>query len=333
MEQVLQNAPKGKLSIKAVLASGGATTPVPGVEAHVHLFHDNRAFKEYKVLLDEHGAATLEDLPVVMGVVPLVRVEYKGLTYQEAGPPMDAANREDSVEVKVYDTTEEAPAWRILMRHVMAKPSATGVAVTEMVIVENPTDKTWLGKNPPDDKGNRPTVELTLPQGATDVTLESGFHGWCCTTYEGHELHIKMPMMPGQARFRFSYSVPAAQGASLITVASPVTVDHMMFLLPDDGTHISPAPDAADMAAMVSDEGGVKARMYQCDALRPGQAAGLLVSGAPTAPESAVSQAWPAQIWIFTGGGVALAALGGVLVWRRKRAGKSANRPKPALAG
>jgi hypothetical protein len=313
MEQILQGAPKGKLTIKAVLVNGAATSPVPGAVAHVHLFHDNKAFKEIKVLLDEHGSAVLEDLPVIMVVVPLVRVEYKGLTYQEAAPPMDASKREAAVEVKVYDTTEQMPAWHIPMRHLMAQPSAAGVAVTELVIVENPSDKTWLGKEP-DEKGNRPTVELTLPQGATDVTLESGFHGWCCTSYEGRGLHIKMPMMPGQARFRFSYTVPA--GAPL-TVQSPVPVDHMMILLPEDGSVVSPAPDTADMAASVSEQGGVRARVFQCDALRPGQAAGLLVSGA--SPRPAASMAWPAQIWVYAGGGGALVGGAGLLMWRRKK--------------
>jgi hypothetical protein len=159
IEQILQSAPKGKLTVRAVLVSGGSTTPVPGAHAEVHLFHDNRPFRQLKVLLDEHGAAVLEDLPIVMGVVPLVRVEYKGLTYQEAGPQMDASNRESSIDVKVYDTTEQMPAWRIPMRHVIATPSPSGVAVTELVVIDNPSDKTWLGKEP-DEKGNRPTVEL-----------------------------------------------------------------------------------------------------------------------------------------------------------------------------
>src|SRR5262245_41712237 len=107
LEKILQGAPTGTLTVKAVLVNAGTSSSVPGAEAHVHLFHDGKAFKEYKVLLDEHGAAVLRELPVVMGVVPLVRVEYKGLTYQESGPALDASKREASIEVKVYDTTED----------------------------------------------------------------------------------------------------------------------------------------------------------------------------------------------------------------------------------
>jgi hypothetical protein len=318
IEQILQSAPKGKLTIKAVLVSGGVSRPVPGLEAQVHLFHDNRPFKQLKVLLDEHGAAVLEDLPVVMGVVPLVRVEYKGLTYQEAGQPMDASNREDAVEVKVYETTEQMPAWHIPMRHIIATPSASGVSVTELIVVENPSDKTWLGKNPPDEKGNRPTVELTLPENAKDVTLESGFHGWCCTTYEGRELHIKMPMMPGQARFRFSYTVPSSQGAAQLIVVAPVPVDHMMFLVPDDGTTISMAPNGAEMNASTGSDQGYIARLFQCETLHPGQSAGILVSGAPT--DRSVSErprAIASQTWIVGGAGCVLVIGAGLLVWRR----------------
>src|SRR6185436_4394188 len=45
LEKILQGAPTGTLTVKAVLVSGGASSPVPGAEAHVHLFHDGRAFK------------------------------------------------------------------------------------------------------------------------------------------------------------------------------------------------------------------------------------------------------------------------------------------------
>jgi hypothetical protein len=317
IEKILQGAPTGTLTVRAVLVNGGATSPVPGAEAHVHLFHDGKAFKEYKVLLDEHGAAELRELPVVMGVVPLVRVEYKGLTYQETGPGLDASKHEASIEVKVYDTTDEAPAWRIPMRHIMATPSLAAVAVTEMVVTENPSDKTWLGQNPPDDKGNRPTVELTLPKDATDVTLEGGFHGWCCTSYEGGELKIKMPMMPGQARFKFSYSVPRLGDGTALSVASGAPVEHLMFLLPDDGTSVSAAAGSAELKATSAVQGGIAVRMFQCDALRTGQAAGILVSGPPTVgAKPGDSRAWPAQIWIGVGAGTL--AVGALAAWRLK---------------
>ena len=60
IEQILQSAPKGKLTVSAVLVSGGSTSPVPGAVAEVHLFHNNRPFKQFKVLLDEHGVTVLE---------------------------------------------------------------------------------------------------------------------------------------------------------------------------------------------------------------------------------------------------------------------------------
>jgi hypothetical protein len=322
IDKVLQSAPKGKLTIKAVLVSAGASSPVPGLEAQVILLHDDKPFKQLKVLLDEHGAGELGDLPVVMGVVPLVRLEYKGLSYVERATPMDASHPNSAVEVKVYESTTQTPAWHIPMRHVMAKSFGDSVAVSEMVIVENPSDKTWVGRDPPDDKGNRPVVELTLPPNAKDVNLDAGFHGWCCTSYADHQLTIKMPLMPGTAQFQFSYSVPASPGGTPLTFAAPVKVDQMMFLVPEDGTKVSPAPDSPDLKTSVSDQEGQKVRAFQCDALRPGQAAGLLVSGAPKSPTE-VSQAWPAQTWII--GGAGALALGGVaILWRRKKTGASA---------
>lgn len=325
VETVMQSAPTGRLTVRAVLASEGKTTPVPGAEAHIHLFHNNKPFKEIKVLLDEQGSAVVADIPVVMGVVPLVRVQYQGLTYQETGRPLDAATRDGTIEVKVYESTEDTPAWRIPMRHLMIKPGDASATVTELVIVDNPSQKTWLGKDP-DEKGNRATVDLCLPEGAREVTLESGFHGWCCTSLQGRVLRVRMPMMPGQARFRFSYSVPAGGGAASIGVTSPVPVDHMMFLLPDDGSPVTPAADTAELSPSVSGNGPSRARIYSCNNLAPDRAVGLLVSAPPpttTAPASSTQ----ITTWVVTGGVLTLGVVIGLVV-----RGRRGRKPEPRTA-
>jgi hypothetical protein len=321
MEQILQSAPKGKLTVKAVLATG-TPKPVPGAQAEIFLFHDDKPFKQLKVLLDEQGAAVVDNLPVVMGVRPLVRIQYAGLTYQESGPPMDASMREASIEVKVFDTTEQMPAWHIPMRHILATPSTSGVTVTELVVVDNPSDRTWLGKEA-DAKGNRPTVELTLPENAADVTLLSGFHGWCCTSYEGRDLHIKMPLMPGQAQFRFSYTVPFASGTgALVSVAAAAPVDHLMVVLPEDGTALEPrSPEGTEMHTSSAVEGNLKARILQCDEIQAGKSAGVLISGVIHTQGTAGSAAWLDATWVRWGAGMGAAAVvgAGLLAWRAKK--------------
>jgi hypothetical protein len=81
------------------------------------------------------------------------------------------------------------------------------------------------------------------------------------------------------------------------------------------------------MKATTGVQGGMTVRMFQCDALRTGQAAGLLISGAPTAgSKTGDSRAWPAQIWIGVGAGALV--VGGLAAWRLK-----AMTAKPARAG
>lgn len=271
---MLQSGPTGSLAVRGIQGTKDGP-PVGEADVEIHLFHRDTFIRQIDARLDEHGVVVIQGLPVAIGIQPVVRIRYAGVVYQEVGPRMDPSSRDAAIDVTVYQTTDDQPEWRIPMRHLVTEPRADGVVVSETVVIDNPSDRSWLG-GPPDSEGRRTAVSVLIPAGVRDVNLDSGFHGWCCTAHQERELAVQMPLMPGRTVLRFSYVVPVADGRAALSVAAPVPVDHMIIFVPEDGSTAEPlAVEAAGTEQM----GSTRVRLYQGQSIPGGQDGGVVLTG------------------------------------------------------
>ncbi len=278
------SAGQGVLAIRGVQGSSGGGS-LASSDVEIDFVQGNRSVKHVTTRFDEQGVVILTDAPVGPEIRPLVRIKYAGVTYQEVGPVMDAGSPKASMQVTVYETTETAPEWRIPMRHVMATPAAGGYEVSETVVVENPSDRTWLG-GAANEKGRRPVVQLGLPPSAGSIALESGFHGWCCTEISGRTLTVQMPLMPGRASFKFSYRVPADHGQSDLRIGAAATIQNATFFVPDDSSLAQPSGVEPQPS---QDIGSRRMRMFSAKDVVPGMVAGVLLEASETPATAAAA--------------------------------------------
>lgn len=313
----------GRVAVRAV--QGTPNGPAIGVApVEILLYHRGQVVHSQKAELDEHGVVVLEGLPVAMEVTPVVQVAYGGVFYQETGSNLSPKAAEATIEVTVYETTDERPEWHILMRHVQIERSEAGLLVSEMIQAENPGNRTWLG-DPVDDSedAKRDAAQFRLPKGATEVQLIAGFHGWCCTTLDETGLmSVQMPMMPGKAQYRFAYILPPTKSKADLLLSAPVSTDHIIAFFADDGSEItlSGMKDAGSEAM-----GSTNVRMFQADSLLPGQVAGLSFAGVPGATDLAAVSDANSQIKVYAAIGGGLVLLAGIVAIFLKS-------PKPAQA-
>jgi len=317
LDQLVAQGPQGQLAVQVRQGTKGGP-PIADVDVVIEYYHNNAPVKRTTAHVDENGVVMVDDVPLAIVVRPVVRLEHAGVTYLEAGPVMDAANPEAVVTLTVYEVTDDKPAWRVSMRHVMVQPTAHAARIAETLVVENPADRTWLG-GAPDDHDRRATVTVTLPEGAHDVQLESGFHGWCCTSFTGRDLSVEMPLMPGRATFTYSYHVPVQAGRVGVRIGADARIDSMLFIVPDDGTKVE--PDGVE-ATGVEQMGQVRARMYQAQAIEPGRDAGIVLAGIIDPAVPIRSSAGAARIVALVAGGVVACVVILVLIVRSS--------PKPA---
>lgn len=317
----MNGGPQGTLRVRAVQGTKGAGEP--GVcEVELVLYHNNKPVWQTTGKLDEHGVGELKNIPVLMAVRPVVRVKYSGVLYQDVGPSMDAEHREASVDVTVYQTTEEVPAWKVAMRHLAASRADGAMNVSETVVVENTGDKTWMG-GAADARGQRTTIVLSLPEGADNVHLDSGFHGWCCTAVQARELHIQMPLMPGKATYKFGYRVPVTGGRVSVCVGAAAPIDNAMFLVPDDGTQAEARGVESGGADAI---GPARVRMFKGTAVPANTEAGIVLTGLVGTTELAATRDTTSNTKTLTaviaGGLLGVGLL--VVVLRNRAARKSA---------
>lgn len=331
-----QAAPLGEAELRERMAGGNGSLAIRAIQGtpygnevgiapvEIILVHRGQVVHNEKTQLDEHGVVVVEGLPVAMEVTPIVQVNYSGVFYQETGPNLTPQANQASIEITVYDTTDQRPDWSIAMRHVMIEKSDKGLLVSETVVTSNEATQTWLGQpvdSSPDAK--RTTAEFQLPAGAQDVQLVGGFHGWCCTTLsDSGLLGVQMPMMPGRAQYRFSYLVPVKGTEASLALSAPVRTDHVIAFMADDGTQVTTTGMTDAGAEAMGDS---RVRLFQAEALAANQIAGLSFAGlAPAGSLQAVSSA-NSRIKLFAAVGAGVLLLAGIVVVLMKA-------PRPAAA-
>ena len=141
-----QPAITGKLTVHAVQGTkGGPTIAGDPVVIELYQAKTGQMFKRIETKLDAQGAVVVEDLPVALGFQPRVSVRHGGAEYVVAGEAMDGVRADGKVDVTVYESTDQAPAWQVPMRHVIVHRVPEGLHVTEMLSINNPADHAWLG--------------------------------------------------------------------------------------------------------------------------------------------------------------------------------------------
>ncbi len=202
------------------------------------------------------SGAVVGGLPLGVPFQPLVRVRHAGVEYTAPGRIMDASHPGQRIEMAVYETTDQPSAWQVKMRHLVIEPSQEGLAVVEMLAIENPTDRAYTGA--PNPHGKKETFTLPLPAGAAHVQIVGGFDS-CCTRVEDGRLITGTSILPGTSQYQFGYIVPARDGSAELTVSSPAPTARLWVFVPSDGTTV--AAEGLEKSDMKMGDG--KTRFYK----------------------------------------------------------------------
>jgi hypothetical protein len=224
---------KGSLVIKAIQSTKGG--PAVGADAvNVEYYNaQGEVVGKREAKLSEKGEVKIEDVPLARPVQPLITITHAGIEYKAPGNVMDAGHRDQEVEVGVFETTAQEPAWQVRMRHVIVEPSRDGLKVTDMISVFNPADRSWTGKAV---EGGKPvTLAIALPATATNVTTGGAFHDCCVKVVDG-KLTYSMPMLPGGADFQIHYVIPAKDNAAEVALVAPAATGSLFVFVPEDGS-------------------------------------------------------------------------------------------------
>jgi hypothetical protein len=193
---------------------------------------------------------------------------------------MTPANPHQKIELRVHETTDEKPDYKIQMRHVYAIAREEGVRVMDVMVVQNPADRAWLGTA--DANGERSAVWVQLPAGAKDIEMEGGFHA-CCARVEDGKITSTAALVPGQTQFRVAYLLEPKDGKLEMAIHTPAPVGGMMLMVPEDQTGQITVTGLQRGQSFRARGDGMLMRSYTGRGLMPGQVVNLAVAELPQA--------------------------------------------------
>lgn len=130
-----------------------------------------------------------------------------------------------NVKLIAFDAVE-SPSPLVIRRHeIQIRPAAEFIAVTETLVVDNPTLTAYVGQATDD----RPPVTLrqSLPDKLEQITFEKEFHGRNFRLEE-RILSTDLPWRPGKQELKFMYRLPIDQKHQLFSRRLDRPTEHVL---------------------------------------------------------------------------------------------------------
>jgi len=256
---------------------GTAGGPAIGADpVTIELYRGEERVYKLDTRLDANGKLTATKFPVLDQFEPVIKLTHGGVEYSARGNAMDMEHTAQTINLTVYESTDVQPAWRIKVRQVMVTTVAGGVTIMEMMNVENPTDRAWIGTPGPD--GKRVTLSLPIPKDATDLKVMAGL-AESSVSVVNNQILSSAAVLPGALAMQLHYHVPTIAGKVDLLVNTPSPIERMMLFVPDDGTTVVPT-NLESLGSKPNDR-GTSTRYYKGQSLQAGASTGVTLANLP----------------------------------------------------
>ena len=214
-----QEAPDGRIS--GTVSAGTAGAELDGLTARLVVLEDAAVVgDEQTAVRDGRFAFTV---PATVRRTYLVAIRYQGVQYITPPVVLSPDQPDTTVDLTLFDTTNEAPDLRILetIVTVVALDRSTGeLWLQREDVVSLPGDRVFVG----DESGV--TLRIPAPEGAVEV--EGG-------KLEGEVISISMPLRPGDRNAivtTYAVRYDLATDEYRLRVTAPVRTDRIELRVP-----------------------------------------------------------------------------------------------------
>lgn len=153
---------------------------------------------------DAAGRYLFRHLLVNPHVVYKASAHHAGIHYP--GPSIRLSSEENTagITLKVRDTVASPSPLRVKSHRIEIQPSSGQVAVTETLLIDNPTQLTYVGESQNAESSDPTTVQLSIPADFQKVTFQQEFFGRRFAVRDGR-LVTSLPWEPGTREVKFTY--------------------------------------------------------------------------------------------------------------------------------
>ena len=216
---------KGIVRGKVTNKSGGIT-PVPDQEVKLTIHSAEAASSQMEsqagvkdktatvvsvvARSDKDGNFIFSDLDVGQEISYMITTEFKGIRYFGGIIQFKETQFEVNTELTVYETTTKEPELQVKREHFIANMAEDGIYVTNVLIIENKGDKTFIAAS---NEGSEKTgtYRISLPKGYDQVQYFRGLSQESAVESESG-IVFSDAIHPGIMQLVYGYRLPGKLG-------------------------------------------------------------------------------------------------------------------------
>lgn len=198
-------ADDGVVQGQVINCTTGADAVLQGLPVRLFLYSGNALKQTLETTTDGRGIFRFSGVPTGGGWTAVANVEYLGVEYGSVLLDLSAGTDYNG-DILVYETTADDSALRVVRSHMIIEMGAGELEVTEMVVLVNDGDRTFVGSEEI-VPGKRATARVPLPAGATDVSVTTP-PAASAMIRTGDGLADTRPVVPGEHEYVVSYALP-----------------------------------------------------------------------------------------------------------------------------
>lgn len=231
------SADAGNGAIRGSITMGPGGKGVPDQEITLAGYRAQSEPTRQTVRSDKDGRFVFQGLDAGPDITYQATVEFQGAPYFSEPVTLSPEATEKTIELSVAESTTSGDAVRSTATHFLMEADQSGVMVTQIVIVNNSGDKTYIGSREVHE-GARETLRLALPSTAEDVEMVDGFMPSRAFPTEG-AISDTTPIYPGDSQRIFQYRIPVTGNSAAFAAKISLPTDKVQVLLPDNGVQVA----------------------------------------------------------------------------------------------
>ncbi|HUT12831.1 MAG TPA: hypothetical protein VMY42_20215 [Thermoguttaceae bacterium] len=200
--------PGGAVGGVVVNASDGET-PAGRTEVVLRMQVGKEVIFLDETTTDERGRYLFQNLRLGTNLTYLPGASRQGVHYPGPRIQLTAERPDAFARLKVHDAVEQPNPLVVLRHEIEIRPQPGALSVTESMLVDNPTQSTYIGR-PAHDGGEPVTMQLSIPPDFERTTFHEEFFGRRFALID-RKLVTGIPWTPGQRELKFTYLLPNAQ--------------------------------------------------------------------------------------------------------------------------
>lgn len=217
---------KGK--VVNATANGGS---VAGVEVTLTAYFGQTERNKSTAKTDDQGNFQFTGLDAGSSYSYEATTNYQKADYSAPRATFSNPGETKEVTLKVYDASTDPSAVNATAKHYVLNLGKGEVEVSEILVLNNPTDKSYIGSREV-GSDQRETSRYLPPSGAKNVEYGDTLMS-CCVVKDGAGFVDTMAINPGDAQKIYSYKLPYEGTTLSFATTLQQNVDKVQLLVPN----------------------------------------------------------------------------------------------------